>query len=338
MHRHVPLVIAVTVFVAFVCAGMAMFLLPVGSSPVSQRDDHVVPATSVTETAPGFALSVTSSAFASLVMPSLDYLERVAGDPVLEPGEIGMRIPILMYHRIAPITAKTPLKERRYMVTPESFTAQMESLVSAGYHTISADDLRRALTYGWDILPSKPVILTFDDGFRDQYEYAFPVLKRLQMQATFFIISNVFSSPAHVTKDMIRDMDASGLITIGSHTRHHVYLGKMGRTAARSVEIKGSKEDLEKIVGHPIQTFAYPFGSWTEDVVREVEQAGYTLGFGVRLGSLQAGSSRFLIRRIPVANRMAVVPLCDRFSAIPIAKTTKKTVKAASQNTNTPVK
>ncbi|HEU0050802.1 MAG TPA: polysaccharide deacetylase family protein, partial [Patescibacteria group bacterium] len=76
----------------------------------------------------------------------------------------------------------------------------------------------------------------------------------------------------------------------------------------------GSKQDLERLLGHSITAFAYPYGSWSFAIAKEVERAGYTLAFGVRLGSLHTDSSRFQLRRIRVLDGEALVPLLDQFS------------------------
>lgn len=246
-----------------------------------------------------------------LKTPPLDWLERVAGDPKVQPGEISVRVPVLMYHHIRPMRPSFKKADRDMTVTPESFEAQMRQLWLAGYHAITPNDLDEAMRVGQRALPSKPVLITFDDGYRDQYEYAFPVLLKYHLQATFFIVSQAHTLSGCVNDDMTKEMDQSGLVTIASHTQHHAFLTRLS-IAAQEKEIIESKKDLETLLGHPVTAFAYPYGSWSPEIAKEVEQAGYALGFGVRLGTLHTPSSAFQMRRVRVLDGEAVGELLER--------------------------
>lgn len=245
--------------------------------------------------------------------PPIAYLSRVAGDPKPLAGEAGVRIPVLMYHWIRPVLPKYTARERTYTVTPESFAAQMQALVDAGYHTITPDDLRDAIQSGSTAsLASKPVLLTFDDGMRGQYQYAFPVLKKLGLKATFFLISNE-RSRGGMSNAMVADLAQSPLITIAAHTRHHFFLTHLS-DAMLEEEIRGSREDLEALTGKPVRYFAYPFGSWSERIAEKVKDMDFDLAFGIRLGSLHTPSSAFQLRRIRVLEGENVASLLDAFS------------------------
>lgn len=266
-------------------------------------------AASVSEALPQIVFATNTAA---LRLPPLRYLQAVKGDPRLEPTDISVRVPILMYHHIRAMKPSFTSKDRQYTVTPEHFEAQMEGLVKAGYTTITPRDLQAAIE-GKMILPEKAVLLTFDDGYREHYKVVFPILQRLRLKATYFIISSTTRINAHMSEDMIREVDASGLVTIADHTRHHPFLARLS-SAGRVPEIVGSKQDLETIVGHPIFDFAYPFGSWSQEVANDVKRAGYSLGFGIRLGSLHGESSRYQLRRIRILDGEDVVPILDLFS------------------------
>ncbi|HEU0051338.1 MAG TPA: polysaccharide deacetylase family protein, partial [Patescibacteria group bacterium] len=140
---------------------------------------------------PDTGATSTDSSF--LKNPPLGYLERIAGDPSVKPGETAVRVPVLMYHHIRPMRPNFSKADREYTVTPEAFEEQMHSLWLAGYETITPDDLLSAIGKGQSSLPTKSVLITFDDGFRDQYQYAFPVLKKYHLKATFFIVSQAHS-------------------------------------------------------------------------------------------------------------------------------------------------
>lgn len=253
------------------------------------------------------------SSTARLQEPPLVYLLRVRGEPRLADEDVPIHLPVLMYHRIRPMKASFTSKDRAFTTTPEMFEAQMQGVKRAGYTTITPRELEEAIA-GRAVLPEKAVLLTFDDGYREHYTHVLPILRRLNLKATYFIISQSFTSPAHMTKAMIREADESGLVTIAAHSRHHTFLARAS-AATRSSEILGSKQDLEEIVGHEIKDFAYPFGSWSQIVANDVKNAGYHLGFGIRLGSIHGESSRYQLRRIRVLNGENVVSILDAFSA-----------------------
>lgn len=243
---------------------------------------------------------------------SIERLLAIAGDPPLEANETWVRVPILMYHRIRPIARARTSKERYYTVTPEAFARQMEELTAAGYVTLTPEQLTLAIQGRFDLLPAKPVLLTFDDGYVEHYSTVFPIMRRLGLRATFYIPTSFIGKPGNMTGEMLREMDQSGLATFGSHTRHHVFLARLGRTTQQT-EIVESKNDLEQLLGHAVSTFAYSFGSWNLPVAREVQAAGYTNAMGVRLGSRHQPSSLYALRRILILNNESVVPILDAF-------------------------
>jgi peptidoglycan/xylan/chitin deacetylase (PgdA/CDA1 family) len=248
-----------------------------------------------------------------LHQPPLAYLRNVVGNPLIKKDEMAVDVPVLMYHHIRPILASYNAKERKYTVTPEAFEAQMIELVNAGYTTISPDELERALREGPAFLPKKPVLLTFDDGYQEHYHRAYPILKKYGLKATYFIVTDDRPKRRYVTDAMLKEMDESGLITIASHTKNHAFLTKLG-SAARTDEIKGSKEDLEAILGHSVDYFAYPYGAISPQIEQEVEDAGYKLGFWIRLGYLHAPSSKYQLRRIRVEEGESMVALLEAFN------------------------
>jgi peptidoglycan/xylan/chitin deacetylase (PgdA/CDA1 family) len=166
-------------------------------------------------------------------------------------------------------------------------------------------------------LPAKPVIITFDDGFADQMQ-AFALLKAYQMKATFYIIDggpgsqwcigagrryNDPSQPpsgcgdAYLTWDQVRQLDASGLITIGSHTIDHPDL-PTETAAQQEAEIAGGKAELEAEIGHKVTDFAYPYGDYNQTTINIVKAAGFLTAVTTTPGTLQPPSSRYTLDRI----------------------------------------
>ena len=240
---------------------------------------------------------------------------RMVHDPIVKPGELALRVPVLMYHYVRDLTPGMSTSSRWLSVSPEHFRAQMQEVVDGGYHAITPDELDAALN-GKATLPAKPVMITFDDGYRDQYENAFPMLKTLGLRATFFIITGYINhnSPVYVTPEMVKEMDASSVATIGAHTKHHPELAKLKR-ADQKDEIVGSKAYLESLLHHPVTSFAYPYGSYDDAVLKIVTDAGFHTAFTTLLGSVQTSSTRLELRRIRVLDDEHVGPILQKFGS-----------------------
>ena len=134
-----------------------------------------------------------------------------------------------MYHYISVPPAGADIYRRDLSVTPALFESHLKYLTDAGYHAITLDDLLYALAQGRE-LPAKPVILTFDDGYEDNYTNAFPLLQKYNMVGHFFIISDFVNQerPGYMTWPQIEEMAAAGQ-RFGSHSRDHPNLKRAKR-------------------------------------------------------------------------------------------------------------
>lgn len=198
--------------------------------------------------------------------------------PVLIPGP--QHVPILAYHNIRPTPDRVmSAVDKQYEVTPEQFEKQMAYLESEGFGSISFEQLRAAIS-GQIELPPKPVIISLDDGRESQFEYAFPILKKHGLKATFFVFSNAVGRPGYVTPEQILELHGAGM-EIGSHTRYHQFLTRMKDDGEISAELSISKKALEDILGQPVTTLAYPFGLHDERVERLTREAGYETARGL---------------------------------------------------------
>lgn len=194
-------------------------------------------------------------------------------------------IPVLMYHYVRTVTDPTDTIGIGLSVTPAQFAAQMQHLADTGYTTLTMGEVR-AILAGELALPERPIALTFDDGYRDFYTAAWPVLKKHNFKATNYVIADFIGWDAYLTWPMIEELDASGLVEIGSHTRTHGDLRVMTEER-RWNEIAGSKAILEEGLGHPVTTFCYPAGKYNPEVVAAVRQAGYLTATTVEYGTKQ---------------------------------------------------
>ena len=194
-------------------------------------------------------------------------------------------VPILEYHRIGPEPAGSALTDA-LTVGIGDFAAQMDWLRAAGYHAVTPTKLYDALAFGAR-LPSRPVMLTFDDGYRDVLWNAAPFLHRLDLRATEFVITRRISSPdsSFLTWPELRRLEALGF-AIGSHTVDHPNLTTLAPRAL-AYELDESRAVLERRLAHPVRWLSYPIGAFDPAVVAAARGAGYLLAVTERRGSLQ---------------------------------------------------
>ncbi len=193
-------------------------------------------------------------------------------DPVYKESMI--YAPILMYHHVAPKIGDNP-----YYVSPDIFEQQMAWLDEHDYNVISLDQFYRGL-YGNELLPARPVVLTFDDGDRDQYTNAFPVMKKYGFTGTFYVITNDIGGRGFMTWDMLKEMVKDGM-SIESHTVHHINLAGAGEAETR-LELAKSKKVLEEKLGITVKHLAYPGGSYSNLTIKILEELGYLSATTVR--------------------------------------------------------
>lgn len=228
------------------------------------------------------------------LLPTLTFTPTPTLEPqwVMQgPGQIV--VPILLYHHIS----YSLQGETVYYVSPEAFDQQMNLLYQWGYKTISIDLLKKALTQG-ALLPPKPIILTFDDGSESTYSTALPIMQRYGFTGVSYIVLNYVGIPRYMTSDQIRGLYAAGW-EIGSHGLSHIDL----TTAARKkeAEIVESRKRLEKFLGVPVTSFAYPFGVYDDDALNYVHDAEYIAAMGLGNEALQSDKNLFYLYRRPVA-------------------------------------
>lgn len=218
-------------------------------------------------------------------------------------------VPILMYHNIA----RVPREIERYRslyVSPGSFARQMWLLRRLGYRGVSMAD---AMPYLRGERCGKVVVLTLDDGYADNVESALPILQQHGFTATCYVVSSrvgqynrwdagklgickPLMSPAQ-----LRAWAAAGM-EVGAHTRSHPHLTQCSSSELRD-EIRGSREELEDLLGRPVEQFCYPYGDHDARVVAETVEAGYLAATTTRRGRARNGSGPGLweLPRIQIA-------------------------------------
>ena len=218
--------------------------------------------------------------------------------PEEAPPPQSLRIPIFIYHHIRPYVIGESARQNQFDITPELFDQQLAYLENHGFTTITLDDLMRDVASGTTTPAHKPVILTFDDGWENQYEYAFPLLKKHHMIGTFYVYTNPIGTRVYFTWDQLREMDAAGM-TIADHTLSHPYFKKISLDEVRR-EVVESKKILEEKLGKPVLHFASPYGYTDENIQKIVREAGYKTARTTYKGTYHAKDSLMKLRGILV--------------------------------------
>ena len=193
---------------------------------------------------------------------------------------------ILCYHRVNNETVD-------YITVPtEVFREQLEFLSSEGYQTVGLNDLLQGNT------DEKSIVITFDDGYEDNYANAFPILNHFGFTATIFCIAEKVNAPGYLNLNQISEMSKKGFI-FGSHTISHPRLPNLTQEEKRR-EITDSKKILEEKLGIPVFFFCYPYGEFDEETVELVSEAGYHAA----CSNIPGGNEKitpFLLRRTEIA-------------------------------------
>lgn len=234
-------------------------------------------------------------------IPKTEEVAKLADPAIKKPIETpvgSVHLPILMYHYIRTATNFRDPVGIDLSVPADAFEEQMKYIVSTGYETVTLDDLV-ATWKGEKVLPKKPIILTFDDGYDDFYSTALPILKKYNLKATVYVITGFIDKPHYLTSEQLKELDQSPLITIAAHTMHHPNL-KMLTGSKLTDEILGSKTWLEKFTGHPILHFAYPSGQYNKQTIKAITDAGYATVVTTLPGEIHASSSPFTITRVRI--------------------------------------
>lgn len=207
-----------------------------------------------------------------------------------------VRIPILMYHYVEmPIDPKDTIR-RGLDILPSTFDSQVSTLLQHGYSPLFMSDLAQYFD-GKTSLPAKPIILTFDDGYRDFYTDAYPILLKHQVKATAYIISGVLGKNNYMTAQQVKEIASSGVVEVAAHTVHHVNLkGAPQQELAR--EIDQSKISLEQLTGRAVIDFAYPYGAFDDRAIDAVISAGFHTAVTTRAGVSHGPGDRFVLARL----------------------------------------
>jgi len=215
--------------------------------------------------------------------------------------------PILLYHHVSPDRT----------VTPQAFEAEMRFLLDQGYESWSLEELLNVLA--GRKTPLKPgFAVTFDDGYVDNWVHAFPILEKLKIKATMYLVTSRVENhaalrPHHIPLDTLTDergpggflswtevraMHASGLVQFGSHTHTHRYFIRRSHYENLEMELNNSRDMIASHLNQPCLDLAWPWGDYENSWVSDLQKAGYRSAMTTQAGANTVGTSPFKLHRL----------------------------------------
>jgi peptidoglycan/xylan/chitin deacetylase (PgdA/CDA1 family) len=234
---------------------------------------------------------------------------RQSWPPVEGDGTLRrLQLPILMYHYVSPLPADADAVRVGLTLDPVQFRQHIEYLSQAGYNTVSLYEMDEALMNGAE-LPPNPVILSFDDGYAEHYNYVFPLLRNFGMTGTFFVITQFAdnNAPNYLTWAQIEEMQEAGM-SMEAHTKNHVDL--RNRDFDYLVfEIAGSIESIEAHTDSESRMFAYPVGRYDNNTLAVMASTDVLRAVTTQLGAWQTSENRLEVPRMRITNETTVAGL-----------------------------
>ena len=188
-----------------------------------------------------------------------------------------VKIPILLYHDFVATVPESDPDNFNYINTPQSYEENIKVLLENGYKFISFQELSDARN-GKIKLPEKPILVTFDDGYYSNYEYIFPILKKYNVKASIFIVTDKIGKEIDGKKYLnwaqCAEMQDSGLVEIFSHSKRHVFYDKFPVRMIRDDVIESHKIIEKNLGSKNLKVFAYPYGAYTKKTVWALKLTG----------------------------------------------------------------
>ena len=229
-----------------------------------------------------------------------------------------MTIPILLYHDFVETVPLEDPDNFNYINTKESFEENIQTLLKEGYTFISFQELNDAYNKKIE-LPSKPISLTFDDGYDINYEFIYPILKEYNIKASIFIVTDnigkEIDGKAYLTWEECKIMENSGLVEIYSHSKRHVFYNKLNSRTIYD-DVKESYEEIEKNLGEKdLKVFAYPYGAYTKETVWVLKKSGIDMQvYDIGINNFKDFNKKY-IKRINIPCEMTGKEIIEEIKA-----------------------
>jgi peptidoglycan/xylan/chitin deacetylase (PgdA/CDA1 family) len=211
-----------------------------------------------------------------------------------------LNVPVLLYHHIEPIAQAQKEGHAQLTVDSNYFDQQMAYLAKNGYHAISSDELADALIRH-QALPAKSIVVTIDDGYEDNYTYAFQILKKYNITGNFAIPSGLIENKGYMTWSQLKEIASNSNMHIYNHTWSHAALGGASKDKIE-YEIITANKQFESNLGKHINIFYYPYGSFSPLAIDVLKEQGFIAAFSTIGGRMQCESYIYVLRRERIGN------------------------------------
>ncbi|MDX1416212.1 MAG: polysaccharide deacetylase family protein [Candidatus Promineifilaceae bacterium] len=274
-------------------------ITPIPTAAATERPTDIPPSPQPSDTQPLMTPTATETATKSPPLPTPNGIYSWT-----------LKVPILMYHYIS-IPPRDADKYRKDLsVSPQDFREQIAYLKDNGFETIDLYDLSLAIANKKE-LPAKPVVITLDDGYRDNYENAFPILKEYGFEATFFVVSKFIDDNLenYMTWDMVKEMSEAGM-RIEPHSKTHADLSAHEKEYI-VYEVLGSMETIAAHIGERPRFFCYPGGRYNETTLEVIEELDFWGAVTTASGEWHHFDDRYERPRLRVRNTTTLSEFID---------------------------
>lgn len=211
-----------------------------------------------------------------------------------------LRVPVLMYHHVQPQSQAVDKGQTATSVDNGVFDQQIQYLTSQGYTLLTAKELVDSLQ-NKSQTPSKSVVVTLDDGYLDNYQYAYPIFKKYNVKGNFMIATGLVGGADYMSWENIKEMAGSGLAYFTDHTWSHYGVG-YGSADKVKYEIITAKQQLQENTGQAVNVFTYPYGSFNDLSISILKQEGFAGAFSTIFGDVQCDSFIMALHRRRIGN------------------------------------
>ena len=208
---------------------------------------------------------------------NINITDSITETPFFSRKDFQLNSPIFMYHYIRPLENISPIDivGRGLSVSPTNFERQLQEIKERGYNSITFQDLENYIEKS-SSLPSKPIMLTFDDGYDNAYTTAMPLLQKYNLKASFAIITGFVGRPGYMSWEQIKDLKKNGF-QIVSHSVNHPNLATISLQKL-TYELHQSKSTLDSVLNQDTKVIVYPSGKYNDQVIDLARKEGYILG------------------------------------------------------------
>ncbi|MBI5044375.1 MAG: polysaccharide deacetylase family protein [Candidatus Levybacteria bacterium] len=244
--------------------------------------------------------NITTSSISSInpqkKVPTL--IKKVQADIANE--DYCITVPVILYHHVQPLYLSSEKQQDTLSVGVEYFDMHMNYLSSQGYVSLTADQLVHALL-NREELPSKSIVVTFDDGYEDNYLYAYPILKKYNIKGNFMISTGLIGRKDYMSWDQLIEMSKNSLVKLYNHTVDHVDVGNATPEAIER-QITSAQDTLAEETGSDSPIFTYPYGSSSTTTFSVLKKLGFAAAFSTKPGFTQCRSFILDLHRNHVGN------------------------------------